>query len=89
MRANKLERYRMLSRDWSDYLRRNKNRHFYLDRLLGKLLDKHDLTLEEYYEFNQKEKEVKKGEKISAITNCRNLYRKLCGYARPHGRHIV
>ena len=46
---NAKQKYDELSKEWSSYLRKNRNRRFYFDRLLERLLRKYDLSLDEYY----------------------------------------
>jgi len=59
-KLEKEKNYKALCKDWSEYLQKNKNKSFYFDKLLTRLLDKHDLSLKEYYEFTRKEENENK-----------------------------
>ncbi len=49
------EKYKIVEKEFDEYIDRNKNRRFYFDKVLTRLLEKHDLALHDYYEEGRKE----------------------------------
>jgi len=44
------EKYEAVENDFEKYIIKNKNRNFYFDKVLTRLLDKYELPLKDYYE---------------------------------------